>query len=85
MIRSEESEEGFEKEENVDFTSDVQIQFKIILEENGVERKKYLEVDFVNKHMSILRSNNKSIEHSIRFEDIQTLKRSFLDTRSILL
>jgi hypothetical protein len=43
------NDEHFEKEENVCFNGDSSILFKIILEEANIERKKYLEVDFVQK------------------------------------
>ena len=64
------NDDFFERDENVFFTGETNIMFKIILEELNLERKKYLEVDFKLRCLYILKSNNKGVERKFSVEEI---------------
>eukprot|EP00347_Sterkiella_histriomuscorum_P004413 403360556 len=74
-----------QKEEDVDYISDHEIRFKVILTEMNNHRKRYLVIDRYQRRILLLRSQQQQVETMIDFNQILRIERSMLDHRQILL
>ena len=65
--------------------SDFEIEFKIIMKELNVERKRYLALNMKDRAIQILRSSSRKLEMSYRFVDISNIERSLQDHRQVMI
>jgi hypothetical protein len=72
------------KEEDVDNLDDGQVIFKVIIEENGIENKKYLVINKLHKFLLLLKSSRTRVDSKLSFDIIHSIERTYNDNRKVL-
>lgn len=71
------------REEDVNYVSDHRVLFKVIIEENGGELNRYVELDLDKKSLKIIKQSNKQGEQIVSISQIASITRSMLDNRQV--
>ena len=73
------------QEDKVEWKSDYEIEFKIIIKELNVERKRFLVLNIRDRKLVLLTSTARKRDLTFKFIDIAKIERSMQDHRQVMI